>query len=94
MVTRYVVVDNVGQKSLRKAYEYIKEDSPKNADNVLDKILKSIKYLVKDSERHKPDNDGTYRAYEIYSYRISYRVSDAEIRVLRIRHIKMNPLLY
>ena len=70
-----------------------------NAEKVKAKILASIKELVKNPERHGPDkyrlnNNGSFRAYEIYKYRITYHVSGDEIHVIRIRHTKMNPLEY
>jgi addiction module RelE/StbE family toxin len=94
-----VVIDNEAKKSLQEAYRYIKKDSLQNAEKVKAKILASIKELVKNPERHGPDkyrlnNDGSYRAYEIYKYRITYHVAQDEIHVIRIRHTKMNPLEY
>ena len=94
-----VVIDHEAKKSLREAFEYIKKDSLQNAGKVKSNILDSIKELITNPNRHNPDkyrlnNDGSYRAYEIYSYRITYHVSADEIRVIRIRHTKMNPLEY
>ena len=39
----------------------------------------------------KIPNDVNYRAYEIYSYRISYKITSKEIHILRIRHTSRNP---
>ncbi|HEY5370199.1 MAG TPA: type II toxin-antitoxin system RelE/ParE family toxin [Hanamia sp.] len=96
---RKVTIDNEAKKSLRDAYAYIRKDSVQNADKVKETILVSIKELIKNPELHNPDkyrigNDGSYRAYEIYKYRITYYSSSTEIRVIRIRHTKMNPLKY
>lgn len=95
-----VVIDEEAKKSLHKAYGYIKKDSLQNAEKVRAKILTTIKELPKNSGRHAPDKyrikneDGAYRAYEIYKYRITYHVSSEEIRIIRIQHTKMNPLKY
>ena len=94
-----VVIDDEAKKSLREAIQYIKKDSVQNAEKVKSNILDSIKELITNPIRHNPDkyrlnNDGSYRAYEIYSYRITYHVPADEIRVIRIRHTKMNPLEY
>ena len=94
-----IIIDNVAKLQLKDAYEFIKEDSPQNAEKVKDKILSSIKALNPNPEIHPPDkyrinNDGSYRAYEIYKYRITYHVSSEEIRIIRIRHTKMYPLEY
>ena len=94
-----VVFDNESKKSLREALQYIQKDSEQNAEKVKSKILTSIKELITNPKRYNTDkyklnNDGSYRAYEIYKYRITYHVSDDEIRIIRIRHTKMNPLEY
>jgi plasmid stabilization system protein ParE len=94
-----VVIDEEAKRSLREAYLYNKKDSLQNAGKVRNTILATIKELAKHPERHSPDkyrreNDGSYRAYEVYKYRISYHVSPEGIRVIRIRHTKMNPLEY
>lgn len=94
-----IIIDDAAKKLLSEAYQFIKKDSPQNAVKVKNKILDSFKLLAKHPERHPPDkyrnnNDGSFRAYEIYSYRISYHVSPSAIRILRIRHTRMNPLEY
>jgi plasmid stabilization system protein ParE len=95
-----VVIDDQAKKSLREVYSYIKKDSLKNAEKVRAKILATLKDLSKNPHRHKPDSyrikneDGLYRAYEVYKYRITYYISAEEIRIIRIRHTKMNPLRY
>ena len=92
-------IDNEAKESLKEVYNFIKKDSLQNAENVRNKILASIKDLLNNPEKYPPDkyrfnNDPSYRAYEIYKYRISYHVSPQEIRVIRIRHTKMNPQEY
>ena len=94
-----VVIDNVAKIQLRSAYNYIKNDSAQNAEKIKSEILTSIRELVKNPKLHSPDkyridNDGSYRAYEIYKYRITYHISDEQIIVIRVRHTKMNPLKY
>ena len=42
----------------------------------------------------KKGNDGSYRYYEVYKFRVSYRVLNNEIRILRIRHGRRKPLNY
>ncbi|HRP54989.1 type II toxin-antitoxin system RelE/ParE family toxin [Agriterribacter sp.] len=96
---RKVIIDKETGIALHRAYAYIKKDSLQNAEKVRKKILSSIKMLPKDPERHAPDkyridNDGSYRAYEVYKYRITYHVGISEIRIIRIRHTKMNPVEY
>jgi plasmid stabilization system protein ParE len=94
-----IVVDNVAKLHLKEAYEYIKFDSPKNAIKVLAQITSSISQLAKNPEKYPPDkyrlnNDGTYRAYEIERYRVTYKISPPQILIIRIRHTSREPLTY
>jgi plasmid stabilization system protein ParE len=95
-----VVIDNEAKKSLREAYLHIRKDSLQNAEKVRHKIIATIKALHKNPERHNPDKyrmkneEGLYRAFEVYKYRITYHISAEDIRIIRIRHTKMNPLEY
>lgn len=94
-----IVIENLAKAQLKEAYTYIKLDSPKNAEKVKAKILTAIKELADNPERHNKDkfrldNDGCYRAFEIYKYRISYHVSPEQITVIVIRHTKMEPRLH
>jgi plasmid stabilization system protein ParE len=78
------------------AIDYIHQDSPQAAEKVRTAILLKIGSLPVRPEKYNPDkfklnNDGSFRAFEIYHYRISYRVVKDEIRIIRIRHSKMNP---
>ncbi|MHB1178098.1 MAG: type II toxin-antitoxin system RelE/ParE family toxin [Daejeonella sp.] len=45
-------------------------------------------------DKFKKNNDGTWRAFEKYHYRISYRITPKEIRVVRLRHTSKSPLNY
>ncbi len=72
-----IVIDNEAKLQLREAYNYIKKKSEQNAKKVSIEIVASIKDLIKNPEKHSIDkfrlnNDGSYRAYEIYKYRITY----------------------
>lgn len=96
---RKIVIDNSAKNSLKEIYTYIRKDSLQNADIVKEKILSSIKELVTNPERYnldkyRIDNDGTFRAFEIYKYRISYHLSPTQIRIIRIRHTKRNPVIH
>ena len=101
MVTpaRRTVIDLEAKQSLREAYEYICTQSLQNAEKVRSDILHSIRTLSGNPEMHPPDKyrtdqDKAFRAYELYSYRVTYHVSAEEVRILRIRHTKMNPVTY
>ncbi|MBI2731698.1 MAG: type II toxin-antitoxin system RelE/ParE family toxin [Sphingobacteriales bacterium] len=84
---------------LIKAIEYIQQDSPANADKVKNEILQNIKNLGLHTDKYpadkfKMDNDGSFRAFELYHYRISYRLFKNEVRIIRLRHTKRNPKSY
>lgn len=72
--------------SLQKAFEYINKDSVSNAEKVINTILKIIRRLPDNPERFPPDkykenNEGAYRAFEKFSYRVAYKVSEKEIKI-------------
>jgi plasmid stabilization system protein ParE len=84
---------------LIKAIEYIEDDSVVNAEKVKNEILASIAELTSYPKKFPPDkykqnNDNSFKAFELYHYRISYRFWKNEIRIVRIRHTKRNPKHY
>ena len=94
-----VVWTNQAQLQMRKAYEYICEDSPKNAFKVLESIIAAVNKASAYPEIYPPDkyrlnNDGTYRAFTKHHFRVSYRAEKNIIRVLRVRHTSRKPDVY
>ena len=84
---------------LRKSIEYIRLDSPQNAEKVKQTILQKIKELSITLIRHrvdkyKKDNDGSFLYFEILKHRISFYVTEEEIIIVRIRHTRMSPKQY
>jgi plasmid stabilization system protein ParE len=84
-------------KQLIDAIEYLEDnDQFAYAEKIEQRILLQIGSLPHKSELYQPDklkknNDGSFHAFEIDSYRISYRVLPKEIRILRIRHSGRRP---
>lgn len=69
------------------------------AERVEEAILTSIKALIQNPEQYpldkfKKNNPGHYRAFEKSSFRIAYKLTEKQIRVLRIRHVKQEPKEY
>lgn len=94
-----IVIDNLAKVQLQEAYNYISLDSLKGAEKVKSKIAKTIKELADHPEKYPADkyrlsNDGSYRVFEIYKYRVSYHVSEKQITVVRVRHTSMEPKPY
>ena len=84
---------------LKSACDYIKQDSAVNSEKVRKRILAAAMSLAlhpnkHPADKHKTDNDGSYRAFVVYRYRISYLVQDSEITIMRVRHTSMEPLEY
>ncbi len=89
----------VAQNQLAKAYQYILSYSYQNAEGVKKDILESTRNLAVNPEMHPPDkykknNDGSFRAYELHHYRITYRLTEKEIIIVRVRHTNMKPKVY
>ena len=87
------------EAQLLRAYLHIYEDSPKSAQRVKDQILDLSLELPRNPERFPLDkyrrkNDGSFRAFELHRYRVSYRVTKDYILIVRLRHTSMTPLLY
>jgi plasmid stabilization system protein ParE len=94
-----VIWDSHARIHLSEAYKYIRKDSIDNAEKVRKKILAATDTLSVHpkkypADKYKINNDGSYRAFIVYRYRISYKIQDTEIRILRIRHTSMEPLEY
>ena len=92
-----VIWSDMAKGQLKEAYEYIKKDSEKNAKTVRTRILESTRILSKGTEIYKADelksdNKGDYRAYVIYNYRITYKIADGRIEIVRVRHTSREPL--
>ena len=86
-------------QQLDEAIIYIERNSPVNAEKVKKELLLKIDALSVNPEIHTPDNykfknDGSFRAFELHNYRVAYRYTKDEVRIIRIRHTKMNPLNY
>ena len=71
-------------------------DSVQNAENVKDQLLHKIYQLtefpdIHPRDKYKVNNDGTYRAFELYHYRVTYRIVNMGIKIIRLRHTSMIP---
>jgi len=94
-----VLWSNSAKAELKKAYEYMALDSLQNAQMVKNALIDLTIDLPQNPEKYpldkfKTNNDGTWRAFEKYHYRISYRILENQIRIVRVRHTSKSPLTY
>ena len=66
------------------------------ADKVVDTIFKSTQILKTNAEVYeldelKKENDGSFRTYFVYDYKISYQITTDSILILRVRHTARKP---
>lgn len=84
---------------LREVYVFIAKNSLQQADRIFDEIVASTFLLEKEpyrypKDKYKTKNPGVYRAYEIYRYRVSYRIGKNAIYIVRVRSTYRNPKRY
>ena len=96
-----IIWTRIAINHLDHIHEYIFNTSKSQfiADKLINKIYNSVNILRRNYEIYRPDiykslNDGNYRAYEIFHYRISYKVSNDIIFIISVRHTSMNPREY
>lgn len=73
-----IIWSRLASNQLQAAYNYIKQTSLQNAEMVRDEIIDKTMALARNSEiypldKYKTLNNGTYRAFELHRYRVSYR---------------------
>jgi len=96
---RKIVWNKRPVKFFLSALTWISKDSVKQAERIERDTLAAIESLVENPEKFPPDkfkknNTGHFRAFEMLSFRVSYRYTSNQIRILRIRHVKQKPKEY
>jgi len=93
-----IIWSQSAQNQLEDIYFYLLEESKSEtiSENVINLIYDSVSILktnweIYEIDEMKTSNDGNYRAYEIYNYRISYKITSNSIHILRVRHTSRNP---
>ncbi len=94
-----VVWSYQAKTELRLAWEFISLTSPEYARQVVYDITGATNKLLENPTRFPPDrfrkdNQGDFRAFEIHQYRIAYQITKAQIKILRLRHVRQKPLEY
>jgi addiction module RelE/StbE family toxin len=86
-------------RQFKKLYEYIKEESPKGADKVREAIITTSEKLkttplMFEADRFKTNNNGAYRAFTEFDFRVTYKVKANRIIILKIIHTSQKPKDY
>lgn len=93
-----IVWTKTAQNQLEDIYFYLLDVS--KSERIPEKVVETIytsatilksNWEIYELDEMKSNNDGNYRAFEIYSYRISYKITENFIYILRIRHTSRNP---
>jgi plasmid stabilization system protein ParE len=87
------------QRQFKEILEYLNERSPVGAAIVYDGVNSIINQLIEHPEKFPPDllndaQDKSFRAFTIYSYRITYQITSKAILIYRVRHSGREPLTY
>lgn len=81
---------------LEKSIHFIRLDSEKNAMIVAKAILSTIEKAASFPEHFPPDkyrinySNNSFRAFEIYSFRVLFYYNEEILRIVRVRHTKQN----
>ena len=99
MVKNQLLWTRRSQLDMTALYKYVCEDSMQIALKIVNDIVAATEKAISNPEFYNPDkfkidNDGSYRAFEKHRFRIAYRYQNNIIRVLRVRHTKMEPRNY
>ncbi len=84
---------------LKEILAYISKESPYGAKMVKESIVAKMKTTKTHPFIYAADSlnerkDPNYRAFSVYSYRITYKITSTHIIILRIRHTSREPLMY
>ena len=98
--SRVLVWDKIALKHLKEIYDYYKNQNNLDfAVEIKNTILKTAEDLISnpylyEQDRFKIENDDSFRAFEKLGYRISYKIAENQIRILRLRHTSREPVKY
>lgn len=93
--------DTKALEHLKEVLTYLEKQSPKASKIVKNAIVEKLKIiktnpLIAEIDKLKDFPNNNFRAFVIYSYRVTYQIifETKEIRVLRVRHTSREPIGY
>jgi plasmid stabilization system protein ParE len=99
MVKR-ILWDREAREQFKKIILYIRKKSYQSSLTVKAEVLIKISGILPNPEIHPPDkfkisnDDKLYRAFELYSIRISYFINGEDVIIIKLRHTKMETNTY
>lgn len=96
-----IVWDRNALDNLKEILTYISKQSNQAPKIVKDSVLEKLEIiktnaLICEADKLKDGPNKNFRAFIVYSYRITYqiKIETREIRIIRIRHTSREPLGY
>lgn len=86
-----IIWDNIAIINLTAIYNYYYPLSIKSANKVRDEILDSVSQLKDFPESGIVDDSLEARYVVVWHWRVYYRYSDNEVRILKIFDMRQNP---
>jgi plasmid stabilization system protein ParE len=88
--------DRLAKESLDNIYNYISQDSPKNAKKIKKELIKLAGSLNDFPEKYSreeflKEEPGNYRFISKWSYKIIYEITNEAIIIADIFHTKQHP---
>lgn len=96
---RRLIWDQKAFQHFEESLEWVSKRSVLTAEEVAKGLFEKIDTIRSFPERHPPDkykkyNSGNYRAFEALGYRVSYRYTEDEVRIVYFRHVRQYPKKY
>ncbi len=94
-----IIWDDQAIDQLTDYLERVSKQSQSAPRLIRDRILDRLKAVQKnpyicEPDRFRDHNDGSYIAFTVYTYRVTYNIKDKYIRVIRVRSTNKEPFEY
>lgn len=96
-----IIWDRIALDHFKDILEFLSKQSPQAPKIVKEGVLSRLEEIKKNAlifelDKLKENPNKEFRAFVIYSYRITYQIKTAtkEIRIIRIRHTSREPFGY